>query len=237
MNEPELHPGAREIVDQGRAAQTPGDAQRERAYQALMAGIAGGAAVGAAKVGAASAARSAGFSALKWVIAAASIAAVGVGGYVASTRVHAPVMAASATAAPLASTPAPSVAEPAPPSALESALPIASTAPSVVSVPQLTSKVPPNKTNAGDLSEELSLLHRALAASRAGNPALALTLAQEHAKRFPSSHLGVERDAIEVRSLCGLGRAAEAHKIADRLQAQAPSSPVRAALEETCVGK
>jgi hypothetical protein len=80
-------------------------------------------------------------------------------------------------------------------------------------------------------------LHEALAASRSGNAARALELAREHAKRYPSSRLGLERSAIEVRSLCSLGRAAEARKIADRLRAQAPSSPLIASLKDTCVGK
>lgn len=241
MSEHELRPGAREIVAEARAAQTPGNAQRDRAYEALMASIAGGATLGAAKLSAAKVAGSAAVSGTKWLFASAGIVAVAATGYFVSMRRHAPVAPVPPAGASVASASAPEFAGPAAAvsasasaNAVENGVP--SAAPPAVSVPSSTSKAPP-KTNGGDLSEELSLLHQALAASRAGNPARALALAQQHQKEFPSSHLGVERDAIEVRSLCSLGRAAEAHKIADRLQARAPGSPVRAALEETCVGK
>ncbi len=240
-DEHDLRPGAREIVDRARAAQTPNDARRERAYEALMAGIAGGAALGAAKVGAAKVAGNAAFSAIRWLRVSAGIAALGFGGYVISARGHvapAPPAATVSARSPVVTSAPPDAGSAAPPS--ESAATFASAAPlepiQALSASSPASKAPPNKTNTGDLSAELSLLHQALAASRAGHPARALALAQEHAQEFPSSHLGVERDAIEVRSLCSLGRAAEAHKLADRLQARAPSSPVRAALEETCVG-
>ena len=93
------------------------------------------------------------------------------------------------------------------------------------------------KPSADALVQELSLLHEALAASRSGTAARALTLAREHARQYPGSRLGIERSAIEVRSLCSLGRPAEARKVADRLRARAPSSPVSAALKDTCVGK
>ena len=242
MNEHELRPRAREIVDRARGAQTPSDARRDRAYEALMAGIAGGATLGAAKASAAKAVGSAAFSATKWLLVSAGIAALGLGGYVLSTRRHVTPPASVASASALASA-APAMPLSAAPtaSANDEPLPAESAppaeAPKALSASSPTNKAPPTKTKPGDLSEELALLHQALAASRAGNPTRALALAQEHAKEFPSSHLSVERDAIEVRSLCSLGRAAEAHKIADRLQARAPSSPVRAALEETCVGK
>jgi hypothetical protein len=62
-------------------------------------------------------------------------------------------------------------------------------------------------------------------------------LSREHSKRYPGSRLAIERSAIEVRSLCSLGRVAEARKIADRLRAQSPSSPLIASLKDTCVGK
>jgi len=235
MNAHELRSGAREIVDRGRAAQTPSDAQRERAYHALMAGIAGGGALGAAKAAVAKSAGGTAISGLKWFLVSAGVVALGAAGYSVSSHRYAP---APQDAPPvLASF---GVASPAPPVTIAptvSATSSNSAAPSAWSAPVSASKAPPPKTNNGDLSDELALLHRALGAFRSGDPGLALALAQEHAKKFPSSRLGVERDAIEVRSLCSLGRAAEAHRLADRLQAQAPSSPVRAALEETCVGK
>jgi hypothetical protein len=122
-----------------------------------------------------------------------------------------------------------------------SALPLASEAPAVSAAPSVSAALSVKqalpKPSSDDLAQELSLLHQALAASRSGNAASALTLAQQHAQRYPNSRLRNERDAIEVRSLCSLGRGAEAKKIAERLRARAPNSPVSAALQDTCVGK
>jgi hypothetical protein len=39
---------------------------------------------------------------------------------------------------------------------------------------------------------------------------------------------------VAVFALCDLGRAEEAHKIAAQLLSKAPSSPLRASLEESC---
>ena len=124
---------------------------------------------------------------------------------------------------------APSIEQPPPTSA--SAVPQLSPSP-----PSQPPKAAP-KPSGDALVQEISLLHQALAASGSGNAARALELAREHAQRYPNSRLSVERSAIEVRSLCSLGRPAEARKVADRLRAQAPSSPVSAALKDTCVGK
>jgi hypothetical protein len=93
------------------------------------------------------------------------------------------------------------------------------------------------KPKSDDLAGDVSLLHDALADSHSGNAAHALELAQQHARLYPNSRLSVERGAIEVRSLCALGRAAEARKLAAHLRTQVPNSPVNAALEETCVGQ
>jgi hypothetical protein len=80
-------------------------------------------------------------------------------------------------------------------------------------------------------------LHQAHGELRSGNAGRALSLAREHAHRYPSSQLRFERNALEVRALCALGREAEARKAADQLRSQAPNSPVSAALKDTCVGK
>ena len=231
MSGNELRPIARELVDSARQAQTPSDAHRERAYQALLAGLGGAATVGTAKVAAATTqvAGTAALGWLKWAIPTVVLASASIGTYVWAQHRH----GAPALTARVALTPLPSAAP------LE---PAASAPPAAGASPESSVAPPPKppslaKPSAGDLGEELALLHQALAASRSGNAARALELARQHARQYPNSRLRIEREAIEVRSLCTLGRAAEAHKIADRLRSQAPSSPVSAALEETCVGK
>jgi hypothetical protein len=237
MSDNELRPAARELLDAARAARTPSDQHRERAYQALVVGLGGSAAVGTAKVAAAAAkvAAKSTFAWLKWALPAALVVSGGAGAYVWSSRQPAPPPPPALQVAPKAPPPAPA-APPAPVNegpadALPSAAPDAEIKPAQ---PALKGSAKPS----GDaLVQELSLLHEALAASRSGNAARALELAREHARQYPASRLGIERSAIEVRSLCSLGRPAEARKVADRLRARAPSSPVSAALKDTCVGK
>jgi hypothetical protein len=234
MSDNELRPAARSVLDVARQARTPSDQHRERAYQALVAGLGGTAAVGTAKVAAAAGkvAIKGTFAWLKWAIPAALAVSGGAGAYVWSRSApasSAPVHAAppAQIAAPVAVPPPAPVAPETPSVALE-----ASAKPTAASSPKTAAKP------GGDaLVQELSLLHEALAASRSGNAARALELSREHAKRYPSSRLGIERSAIEVRSLCSLGRTGEARKVAERLRAQAPSSPVTASLKDTCVGK
>jgi hypothetical protein len=234
MSGSELRPVARELVDSARIAQTPSDAQRERAYEALLAGLSS--AAGGSSLGTTNAAKIAiksGLAGLKWTLLAAALACASVGAYVELKRPR----AAPAAATPTAAAPPVSVTLPTIDSSDPTAvLPATSASSEVTATPPAKVQLGV-KPASGDLEQELALLHQALAESRSGNAAGALALAQQHARQYPNSKLRVERDAIEVRSLCTLGRAAEAHKIADRLRTQAPGSPVSAALEETCVGK
>jgi hypothetical protein len=227
MSSEDLRPSAREVVDAARRARTPSNAQRERAYQALLAGLGGGAVVGTAKV--------AGKSAilwLKWALPAALVVA-SAGTYAWRAQRHpAPAPRAVAPSAALVVS-APWALPVVPPPA----------APANGELAAEPSSLPPVKTPASakpssdDLVQELSLLHQALAASQSGNAASALELARQHAQRYPNSRLRNERDAIEVRSLCALGRATDATRLADKLRGRAPNSPVSAALQDTCVGK
>jgi hypothetical protein len=240
MSGSELRPVARELVDSARLAQTPSDAHRERAYQSLLAGLSGAAGangIGAGKV--AKLAGKSGFAWLKWALPTAVLASASWGVYVEHQRSPAPavLMTAVAPTPPLAAAASSSPGAPAFVPTAATAVAAQASAVSLAS-PAPAAKAPSSaKPATGDLGQELALLHRALAESRAGNAAGALALAQQHARQYPNSKLRVERDAIEVRSLCTLGRSAEAHRLADRLRTQAPGSPVSAALEETCVGK
>jgi hypothetical protein len=234
MSGSELRPVARELVDSARIAQTPSDAHRERAYAALLAGLSS--AAGESSLAAQNAAKIAtksGFAGLKWALLAAALASAGAGAYASLKRPRVALVTATLAApAPPVSVALPTIASSDP----STALPTTSTSSGVNAPPPAKVQLGV-KPASGDLEQELALLHEALAKSRSGNAAGALALAQQHARQYPNSKLRVERDAIEVRSLCTLGRSAEAHKIADRLRTQAPGSPVSAALEETCVGK
>jgi hypothetical protein len=71
--------------------------------------------------------------------------------------------------------------------------------------------------------DEIPLLERAHRAL-SGSPAVALRLATEHARRFPSSSLDQERELIAVTALVDLGRTAEARRLARRFADQHPGS-------------
>jgi hypothetical protein len=235
MDADDLRPPGREILDMARRARTPTEEDRERVHRALVASLGSAAAVGAAKAAAASMAPKASLAWLKWALAAAVLSSASLGLYVWSAKRH--VTAASAP-------PATDVAPPSPPIAVPSSLAPSEPAPSeptLVPAPVAPTKSAaprPKPESSGDaLAQELSLLHQAHAELRSGNAGRALSLAREHAHRYPSSQLRFERNALEVRALCALGRETEARKAADQLRSQAPNSPVSAALKDTCVGK
>jgi hypothetical protein len=84
------------------------------------------------------------------------------------------------------------------------------------------------------LLEELTLLQRAQRALAGGAPREALTLAGEHATRYPRSQLARERDAVRVFAECALGQRANARALAIEILKSAPRSPLRTSLEQSC---
>jgi hypothetical protein len=100
-------------------------------------------------------------------------------------------------------------------------------APAAVSMP---GEAPPPST----LLAELTLLQRAQRALAGGAPGVALSLAGEHATRYPRSQLSRERDAVRVFAFCALGRTGDARALAAQILKTAPRSPVRASLEQSC---
>jgi hypothetical protein len=78
-----------------------------------------------------------------------------------------------------------------------------------------TPKVGLRKTLRRGENEEFSLLERANRAL-AKSPALALSLTDEHAQRFPKSEMGQEREVIAITALVDLGQRSEAQKRAGR---------------------
>lgn len=81
-----------------------------------------------------------------------------------------------------------------------------------------------------DTETEAHFLDRARAAL-AGAPAQALSLTDEHARRFPGGALGQESEVVAIQALSRLGRADEARARAQRFLAAFPGSVHRRRLE------
>lgn len=71
----------------------------------------------------------------------------------------------------------------------------------------------PSASGAGSLSVEAALLERARRELRTA-PAVALSVATEHAQRFPRGQLSAERTLIQIDALHRLGRDTEARALA-----------------------
>jgi hypothetical protein len=81
---------------------------------------------------------------------------------------------------------------------------------------------PSASSGAGTLSAEAVLLEQARGEMRAA-PAVALSIAAEHAQRFPRGQLASERALIQIEALHRLGRDTEARALAGGLLAGATS--------------
>jgi hypothetical protein len=77
---------------------------------------------------------------------------------------------------------------------------------------------------AQSLGPELRLLTEAQRTLQS-DPAKALGLCDEHAKRFPASRFAQERDTLAITALMALGRTADARKRADAFKVAYPDSP------------
>ena len=237
----ELDPDARRLLELTRAARTPSADDKLRVERALARSL--GLAAFSAVTGAASSASAKPLAAalpLKWALGLAVpvLAAAGAVGYFHSRAPQA-VTNPSDQRAPLVA-PAPAPAPPEPRTPVETSAPTAAEAPAPaperVEPPSSRRAAPSEKPKASEtLDAELDLLHDAQAKWRNRDPNGALALLAEHRKRYPKSELRLEREALRVLSLCAAGRTAEAREVADRAFKNAPRSPLRASVEESCV--
>ncbi len=253
----ELYPEARKLLDSARIARTPSVEDRERVFAALMASVAVTAVAPTAAAAKTAAAKTGFFGKIAgnalWIKAAASVAVISAASastvaYVRHREAlktassHVPV-AVAASALPLSIAPSAQpdleptaqvakVEAPLVPTAVTRALPTTEHA-APVSNPPLSAAL---AHNAEGPSVELSLLRQAQAARRAGQPGRALELAHEHAEKYPRSRLWAERETLRVLALCDLGRVDAARRSAAQLQ-YLWSSPLRATLNASCVGK
>ena len=94
------------------------------------------------------------------------------------------------------------------------------------STPAATAEIveKPDTGSTGDpLAAELALLQRAQA-SLSSNPAAALALTEDHARRYPKGQLGMVREIVAVDALHRLGRHAQADRRARALLGRAKGS-------------
>jgi hypothetical protein len=90
-------------------------------------------------------------------------------------------------------------------------------------------RVTPSRSGRGSakadpFTAELELLQRAHAAYTRRDFAVALTLAAEHARRYPQGPLAEQREALRVRSLAASGQAEEARRASAIFAIQFPRS-------------
>lgn len=97
-----------------------------------------------------------------------------------------------------------------------------------------TAKASAAEAPAGALSQETHLVADAREALRSGDAARALTLLDDHARRFPRGVLSEERDAERVAALCVAGRAEEARTRAARFTRDYPRSTLGAKVRGAC---
>lgn len=155
-------------------------------------------------------------------------ASVGLGAASASASLQAatPELEAAAPTRSTSSAGAPST----PTASLRAASPTPDTAPES---PARTDSTAPD-ASPSTLTAEAELLARAQQALRKGDPTAALRLLEDHERRFPSGELVDERRGARVRSLCALGRGAQARAEAHRLLRERPDSPVAAGVADVC---
>jgi hypothetical protein len=223
-----MNEDARRLVQRARDERTPSELDKARVRKAVALGLAAaatgvsGAATGAAVakvVGATGLG-----TGLKVLASVVVVAVLGAGTYVwTQARMQAPE---------------PAVPVAAPPPRIEG-VPVAAPAPLTVEETPVraAAHARPARPTPDPLVAELALLHRAQQAWHDGQAAAALDLARRHAQLYPRSQLALERGALQVFALCALGRKSEARGLASGLLAQAPRSPLRTSLEESCAAR
>jgi hypothetical protein len=229
----------------------PSAEQRDRALAGLMSRVRGGEVVDIDFDPSAPAPRSPGRA--RWVLAAASIAGLAVGGaslLEEPERVRAALPPAAAAPYDVEPTASEAVAptKPAAPARVDPPQRVVvPEPPAAISEPNARRHVPrelaprraPTQPVAVPVVEpsidaaEVALLRRAQA-ELASDPAGALARLVAHADAYPDSSLAAEREVARVAALCGLGRIDEARERADAFEQKRPDSPLLPRLRRIC---
>lgn len=225
------------------------DARRERIKASVLTqiaavGVASSIGIGSASLAsAAGAGKGVGITAtlIKAVSAVALLAATGVGVYSIAHTAEAPApRAAEPGTQPLGQAPAPRRASATEPVTAEAATP-GTAAPEAErsldkpSTPRAASAPAAAAVTPETLAEETRLVREADQALRAGGAARALTLLDEHQRRFPRGVLAPERSAERLLARCQLGHVDA--KAAEAYLAARPGSAFAARIRDACAVK
>jgi hypothetical protein len=213
----ELNPEAEKLVQAGRAALRPSQADQERVFAALLPRLGVAIGAGAAAGGATRA------TLLKVSAALVGLGLIGGGLFLAQRSEPPPVN----NVVPAPASPAPAVAPPVDPMP-ENVAPVAPPA------EPTAKRVPVPSRSADNLAREVAILSRASSELRAGRPAAALKALEEHQREFPGGMLAQERTAARIQALCALGRTKQAETELARLARTAPDSPHVARARKAC---
>jgi hypothetical protein len=215
-----LSPKAEELVQAGREALRPNEADRARVFQAVLPQVGGG--LGALN---ASSTAPAAASAIAVKVAAAIvvISAAGGGLFLGLPTQRPPPRPAATAAMPSAAVP---------PAPVDNVSESASSA--VTRAEAVEKRAPVAPRPAARLAEEVAILSQASAALHAGRPAAALKTLDEHWRKFPRGALGQERSSARIQALCALGRTNEARAELARLARTSPNSPHVARTRKAC---
>lgn len=233
-----LGPDARALVQAGRRAARPTAADRERVLQAVQQRVTAGAAGTAAAAPALT-------KSLLWPWGSLAVVGLAVVGGLVMFSTRDEVARAAPSSDPIALA-APAVAgQPAADSAAAAVVSVnqapvvapADLAPApLVLEPAVASKSRAARSS-DRLAEEVAILERAEAQLHAGRHAAALTVLDEHRRKFPKGALAQERVAARVQALCALGRVDEADRELGILTRLSPSSPHEGRARAACAGR
>jgi hypothetical protein len=93
----------------------------------------------------------------------------------------------------------------------------------------------PTSSGPSTVSAEAQLLRDADAALRSGDPALALSVLDQHDASFPHGVLNEECEAERVLALCALGKISDAKKIAATFLRDHAGSPLAGRVQSSCI--
>lgn len=102
------------------------------------------------------------------------------------------------------------------------------------SLPPAAVSKPAPSVEATDPAEELTLVRAMQQALRAGNSSQALTLADEHARRFPRGTLGEEREGVRAVARCRLAAPVDRAAILEAFSSRFGGSPYAARVKQAC---
>jgi predicted Zn-dependent protease len=216
-----LNPKAEELVRAARAALRPTDADRERVFQALQPRLGNLEPQGIEPLSTAPAKASLTIGKLTAALVAMSVAGAVV--YALLQSKVPPVNPAAQGAVTLEAIP--QAVDPTP----------ETTPPSAPHGPSSDEKRAPAAPRSADsLAKEIAMLSQASADLHAGRPAAALTVLDEHQRKFPHGELVQERTSGRIQALCALGRMTEAQAELARLARTSPNSPHLARARKAC---